>query len=71
MHGIDKVDNRGYDKKVTTSPRPPQSAALVVHLSFPSSVNYTPAFYLFMAYLETLIKHVLEYRVFKITRIQQ
>ena len=68
---MDGVVEVAHDEKVTISPRPPPSAASVVHLSFPSSVNYTPSLLPFVAWLDSLIKPASEPLVFEVTRVHQ
>ena len=60
-----------HDENVTIPPRPPPSAALIVRLPFPSSVNYTPSLLPFVAWLDSLIKPASEPLVFEVTRVHQ
>ena len=60
-----------HDENVTIPPRPPPSAALIVRLPFPSSVNYTPILLPFMARPDSLIKSTSEPLIFEVTRIHR
>ncbi|KAK7691278.1 hypothetical protein QCA50_004671 [Cerrena zonata] len=67
MDGVEETTPHG--ETVTIPPRPPPNAASVVHLSFPSSVSYTPSLLPFITWLETLIKPVSELLAFEITHV--
>lgn len=67
MDGVEETTPHG--ETVTIPPRPPPNAASVVHLSFPSSVSYTPSLLPFITWLETLIKPVSESLAFEITHV--
>ena len=60
-----------HDENVTIPSRPSPSAALIVHLPFPSSINYTPILLPFVARPDSLIKPTSEPLIFEVTRIHR